>query len=220
MQSHLDRALQTLEARLPTVTFVVRQVTGENECDPAEALFTREMSELRRAQFIAGRAGAHAALAKLHREGFSLLNDSDGAPEWPNGVVGSISHKHLLSIAAVAPAARFRGIGIDLERDESTDDNILLQTIAKQAERHSLELLASKASIGSPGTWLLSAKEAVYKAFFPQFRKPLAWQDIAISIAEDGFQFVPHVRGLTDIRSYGAITSQDGWIMALCWIPV
>jgi 4'-phosphopantetheinyl transferase EntD len=71
----------------------------------------------------------------------------------------------------------------------------------------------------SPGTWLLSAKEAVYKAFFPDFRQPLTWEDVVISFVSDDGMFVSEVRALSDVASYGMVATQDRWIVAVCWIP-
>jgi 4'-phosphopantetheinyl transferase EntD len=120
MPSYLHRALSVLQAKLPTATFEVQAVLGGTRCDPAEAELALEMNELRRAQFIAGRACARTALVRTGHTACSVLADSEGVPQWPVGIVGSISHKHLLSIAAIAPAANLRAIGIDLERDESS----------------------------------------------------------------------------------------------------
>src|SRR5580692_7617313 len=70
----------------------------------------------RRAEFVAGRLCAREALAALGAPSTRVPRGIDGAPEWPTGFVGSISHTAELAFAAVAPAAEARGLGLDVER--------------------------------------------------------------------------------------------------------
>src|ERR1700761_3617241 len=68
-----------------------------------EALLGRAV-EKRRREFAAGRGCARRALAALGLPPAPLLPGEGGAPRWPDGVVGSITH--CAGYAAAAVAAR------------------------------------------------------------------------------------------------------------------
>ncbi|MFD6323178.1 4'-phosphopantetheinyl transferase superfamily protein, partial [Streptomyces sp. NPDC058442] len=62
------------------------------------------------------RAGRRAAGAVLRRAGSpttTVGRRSSGAPVFPDGYAGSVTHVHGLAVAAVAPGAQ--GVGVDLE---------------------------------------------------------------------------------------------------------
>ncbi|WP_423832395.1 hypothetical protein [Streptomyces manipurensis] len=69
----------------------------------------------RRAQFATARACARRALAGLGREPVALLPGPGGAPQWPSGVVGSITHCEGYRAAVAAPAGVVAALGIDAE---------------------------------------------------------------------------------------------------------
>src|SRR6266545_1189255 len=68
----------------------------------------------RQAEFLAGRYAAELALANLGITGV-VERASNGAPLWPQGVVGSITHGGGLVAAVVGSASHYAGIGIDAE---------------------------------------------------------------------------------------------------------
>src|ERR1700678_1851414 len=100
----------------------------------AEVQFASTMTPLRRAQFAAGRACARAALSRIGCAPDAIPCDPDGVPQWPFGFVGSISHKNTESIAAIGFAREFRGIGIDLEFDKASDEEVLSGVVVNRAE--------------------------------------------------------------------------------------
>lgn len=83
----------------------------------------RRAAPARQREFAAGRAAAAAALATLAGRTPLPLSDDDmvvamavgGAPRWPAGVAGSITHTRAVAWCAVADAARIAAVGIDLE---------------------------------------------------------------------------------------------------------
>ena len=65
------------------------------------------------AQHRAGRAAAAAALRRAGSAGTTVGRRGSGAPVFPDGYAGSLTHTHELAVAAVAPGTL--SIGVDLE---------------------------------------------------------------------------------------------------------
>ena len=59
---------------------------------PAEEAVIADAVDRRRREFATARACARAALAKLGVPAAPIVPGSRGAPQWPPGVVGSITH--------------------------------------------------------------------------------------------------------------------------------
>jgi 4'-phosphopantetheinyl transferase EntD len=133
---------------------------------PCEEALVADAVEGRRREFAEARACAREALRRLGAEAGAIPADSSGAPCWPAGVVGSITHKGSYRAAAVASDEQFAGLGIDAELDAGLPPGVL-ETIASAREIEEVErLLASRPGVA----WdrlLFSAKEAVVKAAYP-----------------------------------------------------
>jgi len=116
----------------------------------------------RRAEFLAGRALAGQALARLGATG-AVGRDSHGAPVWPRGMQGSISHSHgMVGVWLGQGATTF---GLDLEA--------LADPRAVRAICHSVLTPGDRVHLGATpdaagATAVFSAKEALYKALFPR----------------------------------------------------
>ena len=119
----------------------------------------------RRRDFAAVRSCARACLARLGYPPVPILPGVGGAPTWPAGIRGSMTHCTGYAAAAVGPHPQISAIGIDAEPDAPLPDGVL-GLIATAAEHDHLA-----AAHGPDGpNWdrlLFSAKEAVYKAWFP-----------------------------------------------------
>lgn len=87
----------------------------------ASALTAAEVGALgratakRRLDYANGRGYAREALAQLGHPPCSILRASTGAPIWPEGIQGSISHTGTRVGALLAPSTALRGIGLDFE---------------------------------------------------------------------------------------------------------
>ena len=110
-----------------------------------------------------------------------ILPGVGGAPIWPAGVVGSLTHCAGYAAAAVGVSPQVSAIGIDAEPDAPLPDGVL-DLVATPAEQ--ARLAATQSESGSPN-WdrlLFSAKEAVYKAWFPLVGEWLDHQQAEILI--------------------------------------
>lgn len=133
---------------------------------PAEEACIARAVEARRREFTTGRYCARAALRRFGVTPAAITKGASGAPAWPDGVVGSITHCAGYRAAAVALTTDLVTIGIDAEPAEPLPDRVL-DMISSPRERAELAMLAD-AWPGIPWDRLLfSAKESVYKAWTP-----------------------------------------------------
>lgn len=152
-----------------------------------EALVARAV-EKRRREFATGRRCARAALGGLGIPPVPILAGERGMPRWPPGVVGSITHCPGYRAAAVARNRDLAAIGVDAEPNEALPQGVL-DAVTLAGERARLPDLA----VADPGIcWdrlLFSAKESVYKAWFPLARCWLGFDDADITIGAAGGTF-------------------------------
>lgn len=117
------------------------------------------LTPARRAEFTAGRLAARRAVRALGTPGAEACGpvswSATGRPLFGPGVTGSLSHAGAWAVAAVAPATRFAGVGVDLEGPAARAGlRGGAVRLFRAPEDDARDLLA-----------LFSAKEAVYKAF-------------------------------------------------------
>lgn len=166
----------------------------------------------RRAEFSTGRWLARGLLAKAGVVDATIDRGSDRAPIWPAGFVGSISHSGELCAVAVARAQDCVGLGLDLEPDLPLRAG-LERLICFDDE------LAWIADADGEGERLrrcrmvFSAKEAVYKAFYPRARRVWRFAEVALELdlARGVFRArLPADAGRAEIM--GRIAFADGWM--------
>jgi 4'-phosphopantetheinyl transferase EntD len=156
--------------------------------DPDAVLFPREhlviarATESRRREFATGRACARAAMTQLGLPEVAVLPGPRGAPQWPEGVTGSITHCVGYRAAAVALVKDVKSLGVDAEPNEALPNHGMITLIARDEERVRLGELAARI----PGIYwdrlLFSAKESVYKTWFPLTRCWLGFEMVDIVI--------------------------------------
>lgn len=147
---------------------------------PDEQAFLAGAVEKRRREFATGRMCARAALEQLGYPAVSILSGSRGEPLWPRGVVGSIAHCEGYRAAAVARSAQIATIGIDAEPHWALPEG-LLGRVARAEEQVALGRLGSEWPQVHWDKLLFSAKESVYKAWFPLSGRGLGLKDISIA---------------------------------------
>ncbi|MEU6883128.1 4'-phosphopantetheinyl transferase superfamily protein [Streptomyces sp. NPDC046712] len=149
-----------------------------------EAVVARSVAE-RRDSFHTVRRCARLALAELGLPAAPILPGPKGEPRWPAGLVGSMTHCTGYRGAVLAHATALAGLGIDAEPHKPLPQGVL-ETVALPAERDRLARLGS----AHPGIhWdrlLFSAKESVYKVWFPLTREWLDFDEADITLLPDG----------------------------------
>jgi enterobactin synthetase component D len=136
----------------------------------------------RRREFTVGRVAAQSALRQL-LEGTPppVLPGADRAPQWPTGVVGTISHSNGWGLAAVDHAALTGSLGLDLEHLSGVRRIEIARHVADDGER---------AWIGDDRRRLLalfSAKESIFKVFYPFRRCFFGFDAVTCAPVEGGF---------------------------------
>jgi 4'-phosphopantetheinyl transferase EntD len=149
------------------------------ELFPDEEEVVAQDVALRRREFTTGRSCARTALAKLGVPPVSIVPGLRGAPQWPSGVVGSITHCAGYRASAVARERDIITIGFDAEPHDTLPGGVL-EAIACRAELANLDVLAATRPQVCWDRALLSAKKSVYKAWFPLTRCWLKFQDVAV----------------------------------------
>ncbi len=149
-----------------------------------EALVARAVTKRRRA-FAAGRSCAHRALDELGAPAGPVLSGPGGEPLWPEGVSGSITHCAGYAAAAVAWATDVPTLGIDAEPHGPLPAGVL-DAVARSEERARIRKLAEDHPTVHWDRVLFSAKESVYKAWYPRARRMLGFEDADVTIGGDG----------------------------------
>ncbi|MEG8278973.1 4'-phosphopantetheinyl transferase family protein [Streptomyces sp. AHA2] len=158
---------------------------------PAAELFPEEAEVLtravakRRREFAVVRSCARRAMEKLGVPPQPVLPGERGAPGWPAGLVGSMTHCDDYCAAALVRASDLASLGIDAEVDEPLFEEVLT-TVSLPAEVDRLRRLADRRPDVHWDRLLFSAKESVYKAWFPLTREWLDFTEADVEIAEDG----------------------------------
>jgi 4'-phosphopantetheinyl transferase EntD len=201
--------------------------------DPAATLFPEEYAvvvratERRRREFATARACVHAALARLGQPPVPVLTGPGGAPQWPDGVVGSITHCAGYRAAAVGLTSDIVSLGVDAEPNEPLPEGGMLKVIANDSERAYLGDLA----VRIPGIcWdrlLFCAKEAVYKTWFPLTRRWLDFRSATVVINPEPGTFAarllvegPRVGGSELSLLRGRWISDRGLLVTAIVVPV
>ncbi|WP_162259177.1 4'-phosphopantetheinyl transferase [Duganella sp. Root198D2] len=157
------------------------------ECPPRIARSVRK----RQAEYFHGRLAAREAMAALGRPLAAVGSAGNGAPLWPTGMIGSISHNDRLAVAAVATTeGGLRGLGIDIERVIGADQHESMLSLVVNRREHALllKLDAGRSLPFSSGlTLAFSAKESFYKAVSAVAGRVLEFDAIQLTaIAGDG----------------------------------
>jgi len=148
---------------------------------PEEEAVVARAVERRRRSFATARACARQALAELGVPPSPILPGPKGAPQWPAGIAGSITHCNGYRACAVAWTHEVAALGIDAEPDEALPRGVL-RRIARPGETRRLSDLAAVDSTVCWERLLFCAKESVYKAWFPLTGRWLGFGDAAVTI--------------------------------------
>lgn len=120
----------------------------------------------RRAEFLAGRAVAKAALNTAGVAETDIPIGQGRAPLWPLGVSGSISHTNTKCIALVTRATGMQ-IGVDIEEIAEGSSLEAIFKVALDATEAGLIHKQNEIAPNLLSTLIFSAKETLFKALYP-----------------------------------------------------
>jgi 4'-phosphopantetheinyl transferase EntD len=216
-----------IEEILPDSVIAVdtREDWAEVVLSTAEEASLGQAVDKRRHEFVTARGCAHRALTGLGLPLSSIPTGPFGEPQWPPGVVGSITHCAGYRACAVAHARDVTSMGIDAEPHEALPDGVLAE-ITLAGERIWLgELMHAEPAVH----WdrlIFSAKEAVYKAWFPLARRRLGFEDAMITVDPPRKVFRTRLlvsgplvgrKRLTSFKGYWLV--RDGLILTAITVP-
>ncbi|MFJ6574910.1 4'-phosphopantetheinyl transferase [Streptomyces sp. NPDC091368] len=163
----------------------VASVWRRDDAEPAP-LFPEEAAAVARAvparqrEFATVRLCARLALRRLGLPEGPLAPGARGEPRWPHGVAGSMTHCAGYRAAALARTTDVHALGIDAEPAAPLPEGVL-DGVSLPAERAHLDALAAR----TPGVpWdrlLFSAKESVFKTWYPLTRTELGFDEATVA---------------------------------------
>jgi 4'-phosphopantetheinyl transferase EntD len=170
----------------------------------------------RRDEFVAGRLCAAAALASLGIQSSRVGRDAGGAPIWPPGSLGSISHTDDIAAAVAARCDQYHAAGLDIERVGAVEPP-LWPMVFCEAETVQLQAVDPDAR-KTLATALFAAKEAFYKAQWPITREWLDFLDVEIVLNGQAFVVLPRSRRawirVLGVQPGGLFEVQDDIVVA------
>ncbi|TWG14665.1 4'-phosphopantetheinyl transferase family protein [Actinoplanes teichomyceticus] len=159
---------------------------------PGEEQLVATAAPGRRREVLTARRCARAALVALGHAPAAILRGPRREPLWPAGVTGSITHCAGFRAAAVAHTRDVASIGIDAEPHAPLPPRVL-GAVSTPADRDLLARLA----VTHPGVcWdrlLFSAKESIYKAWYPLTGRWLGFEHARLDIDPDAGTFTGHL---------------------------
>ncbi|GAA0502792.1 4'-phosphopantetheinyl transferase [Saccharopolyspora subtropica] len=214
-----------IEELLPT-----QVSSAEAFADPPDAvLFAEEEAVIaravdkRRREFTTGRWCARRALERLGVEPAPLLPGERGAPQWPAGVIGSITHCAGYRAAVAARKDQVHAVGIDAEPHDRLPDGVL-DVVSLPTERERLVRLSAARPSVHWDRILFSCKESVYKAWYPLAREWLGFEDAELEFGEGTFtarlrKQGPPVDGRPLTGFTGRWLARDGLVVTAIAVP-
>ena len=206
---------------------------------PQERAYVSDAVPLRRVQFADARACARNALTDLtgHGHADTVIGKGErGMPLFPRGTVGSLTHTTGFRAAVVARTDTLKSVGVDSEVAKPLPDGVSdavltprdLQHIAavqrhgqQHVQHHERDPKFSSAE-NILGTVVFSAKEALYKSWFPLARVFLDFSQADIELHHDGTltAFVHHdaACGAVPRTIPGRWMVGSGYVVTSTWI--
>lgn len=213
----LDRSPTAYDRILPAgVAIADSRIDLDVPLFPEEEERALPMVASRRADFVTVRACARLALSQLGICRVPLVPGEAGEPSWPSGVVGSMTHCRGLRAAAVARVDDFDTIGIDAEPNDPLPVGVI-DTVASSAEQRHLQDLHE--GIISWDRLLFSAKESVYKAWYPRERSWIGFQDVDITLGDGVLTAEVHAEMNARIMLTGRWDMSQGILITAVVVP-
>ncbi|GAA2048242.1 MULTISPECIES: 4'-phosphopantetheinyl transferase family protein [Streptomyces] len=200
---------------------------GTPDLFPEEAAVVARAVPKRRQEFATVRACARTALERIGGPRVPLLPGERGAPGWPPGFIGSMTHCTGYRAAVVAAAGRgLASLGVDAEPHEALRDPGVVEMVTLPGEREHLAKLAASHPRVRWERLLFSAKESVYKAWFPLTGRWLGFEEARIAFDPDAGAFTaellvpgPVVDGVPIRRFAGRWLVRDGLLVTAIAVP-
>ncbi|MEF9887225.1 4'-phosphopantetheinyl transferase family protein [Streptomyces sp. P9-A4] len=151
---------------------------------PEETAVVARAVAKRRREFATVRLCARLALRDLGLPATPLTPGPRGEPRWPRGVAGSMTHCAGYRAAALARTTDVVSIGIDAEPAEALPEGVF-EGVTLPEERRHLATLADRTPELPWGRLLFSAKESVFKTWYPLTGRGLEFEEATLEFTRD-----------------------------------
>jgi len=160
-----------------TVAFeILKEAIAHEALGTADAPVQERGGHTRSATFELGRRAARKALLSLGAPDTPLGRRDDGAPIFPAGFLGSISHTvhegTVYAVGAASLASAVCALGVDIERFRSPRVGLLERIGSAQEIQWANERDTERRTIT-----IFSAREALYKAVRPFYGYPMRYEE-------------------------------------------
>lgn len=178
----------------------------------------------RKTEYLAGRLCAREAIRRVAGISSAPGVGADGAPQWPAGIVGSISHSGSWAGALAAQRSTWRSLGLDMEQTMASANaerlaaHILTPTELRQLLPLSLAQRARQIGL------TFSLKESLFKALYPLVLRRFNFHDAELLSCANGNA---RLRLLIDLAQEwptgseldGQFCKLNGYLLSLVSIP-
>jgi len=160
---------------------------ADNAMYPEEYEYIRRAVPSRRAEFATARLLARQELVAMGLAPSPFVPGRGGAPKWPDGVVGSISHTNDYCAIVVARIGRLCSLGLDIETLRPLDPLLHTSILTKREQAW----IGNQAKLSKNDCTLLffSAKEAFYKCQYPLSGGFLDFPEVELEVSLDAARF-------------------------------
>lgn len=132
----------------------------------AERVLANGVTNSRLRELQAGRSSARCGIQCLGSEQTPILATPVGAPIWPPGLCGSLSHSHQHVAALVARLSCYDSVGVDIEDGRSLGATALAE-VAQPDELAAIYRAGLVCDENTAEGIAFSAKEAIFKCQYP-----------------------------------------------------
>jgi len=170
-----------------------------------ERRYAEALRGYRQVQFAGGRLAVALALAELGSRRVPITSDEHGAPLFPHGVRGSISHKNDLAVALAARGELM--LGLDLEDTDRERPGVAERVLTPGELDANLALPPERRWVDA--VLRFSVKEAVYKAIHPALHRYIGFGEVEVWPQGDGTDRV--VPRSPDLAAY-TFEARHAWL--------
>ena len=180
----------TIDSLFPEhVRFIINELSGtKSDLLTEEAAVTVNYSDKRLRDFCSVRLIARELLQNYEINNFPILPDSERAPLWPSGIVGTITHCKDLCGVAISQTKHYRSLGFDMENIR--DLNFSTRKFICTYEEEKWLLAQPEASRILNLLLIFSIKESLYKCIYQAEHNKINFKTFsAIPVRKDkGFE--------------------------------
>ncbi|WP_328460879.1 4'-phosphopantetheinyl transferase superfamily protein [Actinoplanes sp. NBC_00393] len=216
-----------LELLLPSSVVTAEAYADDDTelCFPGEEDLVATAVVGRRREFVTARRLARDALAVLGHPPVAIRPGPRREPVWPDGLAGSITHCSGYRGAAVARTDEVVSLGIDAEPHAPLPPRVLGAVTAPGDAEHLAGLARAEPAVH----WdrlLFSAKESIYKAWYPLTQRWLGFSDARLTLQPQMGTFTAHILidgtrldGGPPLTSlHGRYLIENGLVVTAVWV--